>query len=94
MLARGDKQHDIAAFFGVNGGRVAEVANGTCDYPSALPAEEGKLPPPGPYISPRTVYEVRQIILDAISLIGGAGDGSDEAALAIEALQSALKKLS
>ena len=25
MLSRGDRQHDIAAYFGVNGGRVAEV---------------------------------------------------------------------
>ena len=28
MLARGDRQHDIAAWFGVNGGRVAELASG------------------------------------------------------------------
>lgn len=28
MLARGDKQHDIAAFFGTNGGRIAEIATG------------------------------------------------------------------
>jgi hypothetical protein len=24
MLARGDRQHDIASYFGVNGGRIAE----------------------------------------------------------------------
>jgi hypothetical protein len=29
MLNRGDKQHDIAAFFGVNGGRIAEIR---CEY--------------------------------------------------------------
>jgi hypothetical protein len=28
MLKRGDRQHDIAAWFGVNGGRIAEIANG------------------------------------------------------------------
>lgn len=28
MLARGDRQHDIAAWFGVNGGRVGEIASG------------------------------------------------------------------
>ena len=28
MLARGDKQSDIAAFFGTNGGRVAEIDTG------------------------------------------------------------------
>jgi hypothetical protein len=27
MLARGDRQHDIAAWFGVNAGRVAEIAS-------------------------------------------------------------------
>jgi hypothetical protein len=28
MLMRGDRQHDIAAWFGVNGGRIGEVACG------------------------------------------------------------------
>ena len=28
MLARGDRQHDIAAWFGVNGGRVADIKTG------------------------------------------------------------------
>jgi hypothetical protein len=28
MLYRGDRQHDIAAWFGVNGGRIAEIATG------------------------------------------------------------------
>jgi hypothetical protein len=28
LLARGEKQHDVAAFFGVNGGRIAEIAKG------------------------------------------------------------------
>ena len=93
MLARGDKQHDIAAFFGVNGGRVAEVANGSCDYPTAPAAEEAKLPPPGPYISPRTVFEVRVILKEAADLIAEAGSPSGEGYLALEALQNALKKL-
>jgi len=26
MLKRGDRQHDIAAYFGVNGGRIGEIA--------------------------------------------------------------------
>lgn len=48
MLLRGDRQHDIAAWFGVNGGRVAEVATGYrfSEVPAA-PSED--LPPPGPY---------------------------------------------
>jgi hypothetical protein len=28
MLARGDRQHDIALYFGVNGGRIGEIATG------------------------------------------------------------------
>ena len=94
MLARGDKQHDIAAFFGVNGGRVAEVANGNCDYPSAPAAEESKLPPPGPYIALRTVFEVQQILKETVDLIAAAGDSSEEAELALDALQKAIEKLS
>ena len=35
MLARGDRQHDIAAYFGINGGRIAEI--------STLPAVIAKL---------------------------------------------------
>ena len=29
MVARGDRDHDIAAWFGVNQGRIAEVKDGT-----------------------------------------------------------------
>jgi hypothetical protein len=28
MIARGDRLHDVAAWFGVNGGRIAEIASG------------------------------------------------------------------
>jgi hypothetical protein len=51
MLLRGDRQHDIAAYFGINAGRIAEVAAGDCAYPNAPPALAGELPPPGPYLS-------------------------------------------
>jgi hypothetical protein len=55
MLARGDRQHDIAAWFGVNGGRIAEVATGaTFRWVEAAP--EGELPPPGPYMSGRAAH--------------------------------------
>ena len=47
MLARGDRQHDVAAWFGVNGGRIGEIATGR-RFRSINPATEG-LPPPGPY---------------------------------------------
>lgn len=93
MLARGDKQHDIAAYFGVNGGRVAEVANGTGDYPTAPTAEESKLPPPGPYVGAKSVFEIKQILSDAAELIQEAGSGSDEAQIAVDALKSAMLHL-
>lgn len=46
MLARGDRDHDIAAWFGVNQGRAAEVKEGKYGAVSAAPPEE--LPPKGP----------------------------------------------
>lgn len=48
MLVRGDRQHDIAAWFGVNGGRIAEIATGA-RYPEVTAAKSETLPPPGPY---------------------------------------------
>lgn len=48
MLLRGDRQHDIAAWFGVNGGRIAEIA--TCRrFSEVASATRDNLPPPGPY---------------------------------------------
>lgn len=47
MLLRGDKSHDIAAWFGVNAGRVAEIKYGL-KHPAASAAPEHLLPPPGP----------------------------------------------
>lgn len=48
MLARGDRQHDIAAWFGVNGGRIGEVSTGATFWEVQL-APADQLPPPGPY---------------------------------------------
>jgi hypothetical protein len=48
MLARGDRQHDIAAWFGVNGGRIAEIATGA-KFSNVPVAAANTLPPPGPY---------------------------------------------
>jgi len=48
MLIRGDRQHDIAAWFGVNAGRIAEISTGArFSWVKAAPTEA--LPPPGPY---------------------------------------------
>jgi hypothetical protein len=46
MQSRGDRNHDIAAWFGVNQGRVKEAKDGK--FGSAMAAPESKLPPKGP----------------------------------------------
>lgn len=48
MLNRGDRQHDIAAWFGVNGGRIGEIASGH-KFWWVPPAPDEQLPPAGPY---------------------------------------------
>ena len=48
MLARGDRQSDIAAFFKVNGGRISEINTGRT-FARVAPASPAQLPPPGPY---------------------------------------------
>jgi hypothetical protein len=45
MVKRGDRRHDIAAWFGYNQGRIAEVEAG--DHGVASPAPERDLPPAG-----------------------------------------------
>lgn len=46
QIIRGDRDHDIAAWFGVNGGRIADVKEGKFGSISAAPSTE--LPPKGP----------------------------------------------
>ena len=62
MLARKDRQHDIAAWFGVNGGRIAEIATGA-KFPGVIAAPSGDLPPRGPYLSGRQVQALVQSLL-------------------------------
>ena len=45
MIARGDRHHDIAAWFGVNQGRIADALKGKYGSPGAAPANQ--LPPQG-----------------------------------------------
>jgi hypothetical protein len=63
MLARGDRQHDIAAWFGVNGGRIAEIA--TEAKFGFVPMQVDKLPPAGPYLSGRGVQKARDQLVAA-----------------------------
>ena len=46
MEARGDRKHDIAAWFGVNQGRIAEAKAG--EFGTIEAAPEAELPPAGP----------------------------------------------
>lgn len=45
MVARGDRNHDLAAWFGLNQGRIKEVKDGQYGSPSLAPANA--LPPSG-----------------------------------------------
>lgn len=72
MLRRGDRQHDIAAWFGVNGGRIGEIASGTA-FGNTGEAPQSDLPPPGPYVSGRDVA----VALKAISIARRALDDAE-----------------
>lgn len=65
MLARGDRQHDIAAWFGVNGGRIADIS--TEKTFSSVVAIYDSLPPPGPYLSGQSGEYARSIIAEVIN---------------------------
>ena len=69
MILRGDRQHDIAAYYGVNSGRIAEVSTGDNDYPNAEPMDETELPPPGPYMTTFALRSVIDSLSEAIELI-------------------------
>lgn len=64
MIARGDRQHDIAAWFGVNSGRIAEIATGA-KFGSVECASANSLPPPGPYPSGRFAQETANAVAEA-----------------------------
>jgi len=99
MLIRGDKQHDIAAYFGENAGRVAEVSTGDSTFPNAPPLPPDQLPPPGPYLSKYPVAAVLAVMQDAIAAIdlaaGSIGDADAKAglALATEAIETKMASL-
>ncbi len=77
MLRRGDRQHDIAAWFGVNGGRIAEISTGR-NYWWVDAAASTHLPPPGPYPCGReslaaleALHQARQALAAAESMVRG-----------------------
>lgn len=76
MIARGDRQHDIAAWFGVNSGRIAEVASGRSFYWVPPAPAESRLPPPGPYPCGREATA-------ALNALAAASAALDEARRAV-----------
>ena len=67
MLARGDRQHDIAAWFGVNSGRIAEIATGRRF--GWVPTVTKNLPPQGPYPSGRQTADAERALEAALSAL-------------------------
>ena len=86
MEARGDRDHDIAAWFGVNQGRIAEVKQGSHGSISAAPAS--LLPPKGPPgVKGR---RLRATVDKAIAVLQAKGDAGAKEALAF--LEAAAKR--
>lgn len=72
MAARGDRQHDLAVYWGVNQGRINEIIHserGARKWKNVPPATED-LPPPGPYVvlarSALTEVERRAAVADVV----------------------------
>lgn len=62
MAARGDRNHDIAAWFGVNQGRIAEAKAGKMGSPQAASAYS--LPPAGaPGIKGKRIRDIAEKIM-------------------------------
>jgi hypothetical protein len=75
MLDRGDRQSDIASYFGVNGGRIAEISTGD-KFASVDVAPANTLPPPGPYV----YGDLRGLVIAKLDAIAAHLDQSDVAA--------------
>lgn len=70
MVSRGDRDHDIASWFGVNQGRIAEAKDGKYGTPAA--AASDTLPPKGPPgIKGRVL---RGAVEKAIAILKDGGD--------------------
>ena len=74
MQKRGDRDHDIAAWFGVNQGRVAEAKDGRYDH--VTPASSPDLPPKGPPgLKGRELKESVEAAVAQFEADGVKGDG-------------------
>jgi hypothetical protein len=71
MTERGDRHHDIAASFGVNQGRIADVNDGRL-FPDAPTAPARDLPPSGPYTSGRSAQRAITALEEAKATLEAA----------------------
>lgn len=72
MAARGDPEHDIAAFFGVNQGRIAEIKRGSYGSIAAAPADQ--LPPKGSFgLKGKRLCAYARDALDVLKQKGSGG---------------------
>lgn len=62
MLHRGDRQHDIASWFGVNSGRIAEISVRK-KFANVLMTRDN-LPPEGPYLTGKELFDAKNRILE------------------------------
>ncbi len=78
MLDRGDRHHDIAAWFGVNQGRIAEVLAGE-KFPNTPVAPAEQLPRPGPYSSGRASHRAINALEEAKTALEHAAENIEQA---------------
>jgi len=83
MLARGDKQSDIAACFLLNSGRVAEINLGQ-RFPLITQASATNLPPPGPYPSPFELWKHKYDLWRVYGALKEAGQAIERALASIQ----------
>ncbi len=78
MAYRGDRHHDIAAWFGVDQGRIAEVIAGD-KFPNAPVAPAEQLPHPGPYSSGRASHRAIKALEEAKTALEHAVENIEQA---------------
>lgn len=83
MVARDDRDHDIAAWFGVNQGRVAEVKDGS-KFGNVSAANATQLPPRGaPGVKGRRLRSNAASVLAQLQKDGASSKGLTMLAAAI-----------
>lgn len=83
MAIRGDRNHDIAAWFGFNQGRIKETKDGKYGSPPAAP--QNSLPPKGP-----PGIKGRRIRAEATLILQELESGPSGLQAAIDRLKSAI----